>query len=235
MTTTDTKDAIDEALALHRQGKHDPALQRYVGILQREPNNADALYYVAVLAMQGGQIDEGIKVIRRALEVGHPQARLLNLLGQAHLRQNQDADALAAFGEAIATDGNFADAYGNRGALLAEMKRPAEALADFDLALTLRPDNAADLCNRAGVLADLGRLDEALAGFDRALLLMPQLAPAFYNRAEVKMRLGRHADALADYDRAIALYPNMAGAHSNRGLTLKAMGRLADARSSLRK
>ena len=226
-------DPLQEALALHRQGKHELAMQRYVAILQRDPNHADALYYVAVLALQEGQIAEGIKVIGRALDVGQPQARFHNLRGQAHLRQNQDQDALIAFGRAIETDPAFADAYGNRGTLLAEMKRLPEALADFDRALTLRPDNPADLCNRAGVLSNLGRLDEALAGFDRALMLLPQLAPAFYNRAEVKMKLGRFADALADYDRAIAIFPGMAGAHSNRGLTLKAMGRLDEARLSI--
>src|SRR3954451_3876674 len=121
-------DPFQQALALPRQGKHDLAMQRYVAILQREPNNADVLYYVAVLALQEGQIAEGIKVVRRALDVAQPQARFHNLLGQAHLRQNQDADALAAFGRAIETDANFADAYGNRGTLLAEMKRPHEAL-----------------------------------------------------------------------------------------------------------
>jgi tetratricopeptide (TPR) repeat protein len=226
-------DPLQEALALHRKGQHELAMQRYVAILQRDPNHADALYYVAVLALQEGQIAEGIKVIGRALDVRQPQARFHNLLGQAHLRQNQDHDALTAFGRAIETDAGFADAYGNRGTLLAEMKRLPEALADFDRALKLRPDNPADLCNRAGVLSDLGRLDEALMGFDRALTLMPQLAPAFYNRAEVKMKLGRFADALADYDRAIAIFPGMAGAHSNRGLTLKAMGRLDEARASI--
>ena len=233
-TTPETAaDPLQEALALHRQGKHDLAMQRYVAILERDPNNTDALYYIAVLAIQEGQIDEGIKVIGRALEVGKPQARLFNLLGQAHLRKNQDEDALSAFGRAIETDAAFADAYGNRGTLLAELKRLPEALADFDKALALRPDNPTDLCNRAGVLSDLGRLDEALMGFDRALTLMPQLAPAFYNRAEIKMKLGRLNDAVADYDRAIAIFPNMAGAHSNRGLTLKALGRLDDARASI--
>lgn len=227
------EDPLQAALALHRQGKHDLAMQRYVAILQGNPNNIDALYYVAVLAIQEGQIDEGIKVIGRALDVGPPQARFHNLMGQAYLRGNKDGEALQAFSRAIEADAGFADAYGNRGTLLAEMKRLPEALADFDRALALRPDNPTDLCNRAGVLSNLGRLDEAIAGFDRALMLMPQLAPAFYNRAEVKMRLGRFADALADCDRAIALYPNMAGAHSNRGLTLKAMGRLEEARSSI--
>ena len=44
-------------------------MQRYVSILQQNPANADALYYVAVLALQQGQFAEGIKVIQRALDV----------------------------------------------------------------------------------------------------------------------------------------------------------------------
>ncbi len=224
---------LQEALVLHRAGKHELAMQRYVAILQTEPNNAEVLYYVAVLAIQEGQIAEGIKVINRALAVGKPQARIYNLLGQAHLRQNQDADAVAAFGKAIETDPAFPDAYGNRGTLLAEMKRFPEALADLETAVKLRPGNPTDLCNHAAVLLDLGRLDEALAGCDRALALMPSLAPALYNRAEIMTKLGRHAEALKDYDQAIALVPNNPASHSNRAAVLKQMGRLDEALAAI--
>jgi tetratricopeptide (TPR) repeat protein len=226
-------DPLQEALALHRAGKHELAMQRYVALLQKDPDNADVLYYVAVLAVQEGQIAEGGKVIRRALTVGKPQARLYNLLGQLHLRQNQDEDALKAFGQAIETDPEFPDAYGNRGALLAEMKRFQEAFDDLNRAIKLRQNNATDLCNHGGVLSDLGRLDEALRSLDRALALMPKLAPALYNRAEVMSKLGRHAEAVADYDRAIAIFPNNAGAHSNRAAALKQMGRLDEARAAI--
>ena len=65
-------------------------MQRYVAILQQNPNDIDALYYVAVLVLQEGQVAEGLKVIQRALDVGPPQARFYNLKGQAHLRQHQE-------------------------------------------------------------------------------------------------------------------------------------------------
>jgi tetratricopeptide (TPR) repeat protein len=226
-------DPLQEALALHRAGKHDLAMQRYVALLQKDPDNTDVLYYVAVLAVQEGQLAEGAKVIRRALAVGKPQARIYNLLGQLHLRENHDEDALKAFGQAIETDPAFPDAYGNRGALLAEMKRFQEAFDDLNRAIKLRQNNATDLCNHGGVLSDLGRLDEALRSLDRALALMPKLAPALYNRAEVMSKLGRHAEALADYDRAIAIFPNNAGAHSNRAAVLKQLGRLDEARAAI--
>jgi tetratricopeptide (TPR) repeat protein len=223
---------LGEALALHRAGKHELAMQRYVAILERNPADTDALHYVAMIAIQQGQIAEGIRVIGRALEVGPPQARTLNLLGQAHLRLNQDGEALTAFSRAVACDATFVDAYGNRATLLAEMGRPEEALADFDRALALRPDNAEDICNRAGVLADLGRLDEALAGFDRAIVLMPQMAPAWFNRGNVLSRLGRMPEALRDYDQALSLVPDMAAAHVQRGRALVALGYTAEAQAS---
>ncbi len=224
--------ALQDALALHRAGKRDLAMQRYVGILKDHPENIDALYYVAVIGIQEGQIAEGVKVLLRALDIGPPQARLHNLLGQAYLRLNRDDDALASFERAIECEPGFVDAYGNRATLLSEMGRLDEALASFDQALALRSDNAEDWCNRATVLADLGRLPEAIESYDRAIVLAPQFAEALFNRADVQRQLGRLTDALASYDRAIALAPKMAQAHCNRGVTLKLLGRLDEAGAS---
>ena len=66
--------AIQEALALHREGKHELAMQRYVAILQQDPGNLDALYYVAMIALQQGQIEEGLPIKRHWLlaDVGNP-------------------------------------------------------------------------------------------------------------------------------------------------------------------
>ena len=51
-------------------------------------------FYVAMLAIQQNQFDEGFKVIQRAARVSPKDARLHNLKGQAHLRQNEDDEAL---------------------------------------------------------------------------------------------------------------------------------------------
>ena len=200
--------SLQEAMALQRDGKRDLAMQRYVAILAEDPTNQDALFCVALVALQEGQLAEGIKVIERALAVGPPQARMHNLMGQAYLRLNQDDDALKAFDRAIECEPGFADAYGNRANLLADMGRLDEAVAAFNRALEVRPDNAEDLCNRGTVLADLGRHGEALADYERALMLMPDLAPAHFNRADILLRLGRNAQALASYDQAIAYSRN---------------------------
>jgi protein O-GlcNAc transferase len=228
-----TQQALEDALALHRQGKHELAMQRYMAILQQDPRNVDALYYVAALVLKEGQHNEGLKIIQRALDVGSPQGRLYNLQGQAHLRLNQDEAALESFNAAIACEPDFADAYGNKANLLADMGRNEEALAAFDRALAVRPDNAEDVCNRATVLADLGRTTEALAGYDRAIAMLPSFAFAHFNRADILLRAGRLSEALWSYDRTIVLAPDMANAHRNRGVALKGLGRLDEAAASI--
>ena len=61
-------------------------MERYVEVLRNDPQNADALYYVAVVACQEGQFQQGIELARRAIAIGPPQARVHNLLGQALYR-----------------------------------------------------------------------------------------------------------------------------------------------------
>jgi tetratricopeptide (TPR) repeat protein len=219
--TESSQTALQEALALYREGKHELAMKGYVAVLQQNPGNIDALYYIAVLVIQQGQIAEGLKVLQRAIDLAPPEARLHNLKGQAHLRQNERDNALKSFSRAIEIDPAFPDAYGNRATLLSEMGRPEEAIPDFDRALALRSNNGEDHCNRASAMADLGRFDEALADYSRAVALMPGRAPAYFNRADVLLRIGRPVDALRDCDQAIKLYPELAGAHCSRGLALK--------------
>jgi tetratricopeptide (TPR) repeat protein len=225
--------ALQDALALHRQGKHDLAMQRYVAILQDNPENVDALYYVAVLVLQEGQTADAIRVIERALAVGPPQARLYNLRGQARLRLNQPAEALKDFDRAIECEPTFADAHGNRANVLADIGRKGEAVTGYSKALALRPHNREDLCNRATTLAELGRFDEAISDYDRVIALWPDFADAHFGRGNVLRQIGRLADALSAYDRAIAGNSKHAAAYCNRAVVLKHFGQFEEALASL--
>ena len=210
-------------------------MKGYVAVLQQNPGSVDALYYVAMLALQQGQFGEGLKVIQRAIDSAPQQARLHNLKGQAHLRQNAGRRRAARLSAAPSRPmPAFADAYGNRGTLLAEMGRAEEALADFDRALALRPDNRrGPLQPRRARWPISAAPTRRWRDFHRAIALMPGMAPAYYNRADVLLRIGRPDEALHDYDRSIALYPEIAVAHAGRGIAMKMLGRLDEALASL--
>jgi tetratricopeptide (TPR) repeat protein len=221
---------LSQGLFHHRQGQVELAMQRYTEVLRVNPENADALYYIAVVACQEGQFKEGADLARRAISFGKKDARVFNLLGQALYRMGERLEAVQNFDHALALDENFADAHGNRANILADAGRPEEALKAFDRALALKPDSAADWLNRGAVLQGLGRLDAAIESYDRAIACVADFPEAYVNRGNALKELG-HADvalgadaaahfdaAEAAYAKAIAINPRFPEAHAARGL-----------------
>ena len=105
---------IEQGLFHHRRGEIALAMDRYTQVLRNDPQNADALYYIAVIACHDGQFQQGIDLARRSLAFRPKQARAHNMIGQAFHRLGQVKDALASFDDALECDPKFADAYGNR-------------------------------------------------------------------------------------------------------------------------
>ena len=220
---------LQQGLFHHRQGDLAQAMERYVEVLKADPQNADALYYVAVVACQEEQFQQGIALARRAIEFGPPQARLHNLLGQALYREGDRLEAIKNFDRAIALDANFADAHGNRANILADAGFPDEALKSFDRALALNPASATDWLNRGSLLQALGRHGDALASFDKAIICDAKFPEAHVNRGNALKVLGhldaaggliaspRFDEALAAYSKALTIDPNLAEAHLERG------------------
>jgi tetratricopeptide (TPR) repeat protein len=221
---------LQQGLFRHRQGDLAEAMARYVEVLRADPQNPDALYYVAVVACQEGQYRQGIDLARRAIDFGPPQARVHNLLGQALYREGERLEALKNFDRAIALDANFADAHGNRANILVDAGFADEALKSFDRALALNPASGPDWLNRGALLQELGRHDEALASFDKAITCGPDVAEAHVNRGNALKDLGhldaaggvaeppRFDQAMAAYDKAIALEPGLDEIYLGRGL-----------------
>jgi len=200
---------LQQGLFHHRQGQLAQAMERYVEALQADPTNADALYYVAVIACEDGQYQQGIDLAKRAIEVGKPQARVHNLMGQAYDRLHQPLEAIKAYDAALAINPNLAEAHGNRANILVDAGFPDEALKSFDRALTLNP-NPTDWLNRGALLAEMGKTDAAIDSYDKAIALAPDLAPAHRGRAAALELLGRSDEARVSNDTAAAIEAQLA-------------------------
>jgi tetratricopeptide (TPR) repeat protein len=224
---------LQQGLFHHRQGQIPLAMERYTQVLRIDPQNADALYYVAVVACQEGQFKQGVDLARRAIALGATQARVHNLLGQALDRLGEPLEAIKSFDAAIAADPKFADAHGNRANILVDAGLPLEALKSFDRALALNANSPTDWLNRGALLQDLDRHEDALASYDKALAIVPDAVNILMNRANALALLGRFAEAEAVYDRVITLSPKHPLAHTHKGLAVKHQGRLEEARALL--
>jgi tetratricopeptide (TPR) repeat protein len=225
---------LQQGLFHHRQGQVGLAMERYTQVLRNDPDNAEALYCVAVVACQEGQYKQGAELARKAIASGLNTAKVHNLLGQALDRLGEPLEAIKSLDKAIAIDPDFADAHGNRANILVDADLPVEALQSFDRALALNPNSPTDWMNRGALLQDLGRHAEALTDYDKALAIVPQAPNILMNRANALAMLGRYAEAEAEYDTVMRLAPKQHMAFTHKGLAVKHQGRFAEAQALMR-
>src|ERR1035437_4067628 len=223
---------MQEAVALHQQGRLREAEKLYARVLKAAPEHFDALHLLGLAKAQGGQMGEAFRLMSAALKL-NPKApdAWMNLANVLHALK-RDAEALDCLDKALALRPGDPDALHNRGNALLALGRPQATLVCFDEVLAPNPRHADALLNRGSALASLGRGEQALADFDAALALMPGHPAALYNRGNALSALGRYVEALAAFDRALAAAPNHVKAWNNRGRALQALDRHADALDS---
>jgi protein O-GlcNAc transferase len=221
--------AIQQALALHRQGRLAEAEGLYVSVLAQRPNNFEACYFLGMLKMQQHEPARALALIETAARIKPYSPEAQATLGAVLMALARPAEALAAYDRLIKLQPRDADAFYNRGVVLTNLARHDEALASYDKALAVRRDHVSSLFNKASTLARLGQDERAHAAYDALLVIAPDHVEGLTDRGNVLAKLGRCAEALASYDRALALRPTHLNALSNRGNVLKDEGRHEEA------
>jgi Flp pilus assembly protein TadD len=157
---------IEQALAHHQAGRLGEAEAIYREILVREPNHADALHWLGVIAFQMGRHDDAIELIERALGARPDHAPAHNNLGLALQAKGRLAEAEAAFRRALEYDPQDPEVHNNLGLALSAAGVGSAALTAFEHALALRPDYAEAHFNRGMSLLSAGRLEEGWAEYE---------------------------------------------------------------------
>ena len=191
---------FQQALALHQQGRLGEAEGAYRQIIALDPNHADAIHLLGVIAFQTGHPHDAVKIIRDAIALNPRNAAAFSNLGLALERVDRCEEAVACYDRALAISPAYPEALYNRGNALRELGRYQEALGSYDVALAHRPGYVEALVNRGRTLADLGCLNEAVATYDRALALRPDLPAAELNQAVARLALGDFPRGLPQYE-----------------------------------
>jgi tetratricopeptide (TPR) repeat protein len=226
---------MQDAVALHRQGRLREAEKLYARVLKAAPEHFDALHLLGLAKAQAGQMGEAYRLMSAALKINSqaPDA-LMNLANVLHALK-RDAEALACLDQALALRPGDPDALLNRGNALLTLDRAQEALDAMEQVLARNPRHGNALVSRGVALAALGRPEQALADFDAALAQAPGHPVALYNRGNALSDLGRYDEAIAAFDRALAAAPDHVKAWNNRGRALLALNRQQDAVASFDK
>ena len=213
-----------QAVADHRAGKLPEAEAGYRQILAVQPNHADSLHYLGLIAAQIGRHDLAAELIGRAVALRPGMPDYLNNLGLSLLALGRAAEAADAHRRAAVLAPGMAEAHNNLGNALRAQDRPAEAEASYRQALALAPAMAEAHNNLGAALADLDRLEEAEQSYRAALARWQDYPEANNNLGNTLRALGRWQEAIAQYRQAIALAPDYAEAHYNLGWSLLLAG-----------
>jgi tetratricopeptide (TPR) repeat protein len=188
--TLEVAEALSLALEHQQAGRLEQAEALYREILAREPDNADALDLLGVLACQKGRRHQAAALIARAVTLNPAASFYHNNLGNVLQELGRFEDSVLCYQQALRLEPEYAEALSNLGNALTRLGRTEEALACLIEALRLKPDDPGLYSNLGATLQTMGRVDEAVACHQEALRLDPECVHAHTNLAAACLLAG---------------------------------------------
>jgi protein O-GlcNAc transferase len=226
---------VNAGFAHHQAGRLERAEALYRKALARDPEHAEALHLLGVIAYQRGDSETAIALIKHALPQLQelPEAHLD--LGNALREAGRLAEAADCYRRAVALDPDYGMGHCNLGRALSDQGSFEAGLESARRAVELIPDFLGAHANYAAALIGLERFAESEGPLRRALELVPDRAEIYGDLGRVLFALGRFDEAVASYRRAIALEPGCSEAHFGLGNVLAAQKHHDEAVTSYRR
>ena len=228
------QEILTEAIRLHQAGSLGEAERLYRQILAAEPNHADCLHLLGVIALQSGRLDLAVDRFGQALAVRPDDPEVCSNLGNALRSQGRLDEAVAALRRALAVKPDFAEASNNLASVLYDQGKLAEAAAASRKAIELKPGYPQPHANLGNALMGQGELDEAIVSYTKALEQQPNYPEVLGNLGNAFKLQGKLDQAIAAYRRALTLKPFYPEAHVDLANALRDQGRLNEAVASYR-
>ena len=199
----------------HRAGRLRQAAAIYRSLIDADPQHADALHWLGVLAFQAGRADQAISLLEQAAVLRPADAAFEHNLGMAYLHAGQSAHAIKAFERATKLVPNRPDtlvgcglAYLSR----AELGDAAAAMVSFRQAQAAGVDTA-ELHQHLGVAyLAAGNVIDAITALQTATQKDPNDATAWHHLALAHRQCGDVKDVRKCLNKALELEPNRASA-----------------------
>jgi protein O-GlcNAc transferase len=214
---------LEQAAALHRQGRLGEAEALCREALRRDPRQPAVLYALAEVLADAKQLDAALAALDEASRWAPAHPQIHHLRGILLAEGQRYGEASESFRRAIAIKPDYARAWNNLGNALRADSRLTEAVDAFDTALRLQPDYALAYFNLSITLRDQGRFAPAEAALRQALRLQPDHRESLSALGGVLRQLDRLDEAARTYRQLLALDPGRTDARIRLWATEQAM------------
>jgi tetratricopeptide (TPR) repeat protein/2-polyprenyl-3-methyl-5-hydroxy-6-metoxy-1,4-benzoquinol methylase len=160
---------FDLAVGHHRSGRLAEAESLYRDSLALDPNHADSLNCLGILAHQCGQNDAALELIARAISLQERNPQFHYNIALVLAASGRMDDAVSHNRRAIALKPDYTDAHTNLASALASQGKWSEAEVHFRRTLSQSSQSPLAYSNLAGALQAQGKPDEALAILARGI------------------------------------------------------------------
>jgi Flp pilus assembly protein TadD len=163
----------EQGAAHLREGDTDKGIALLRVALDRNPDDAGALFNLGMALGDRGETDEAITLLERLVYInpGHPKGWVA--LGVAYGRAGRWEDAIPALREAVSRNGQDGLARKNLGAALSQNGKLEEGLVHLKAAVVLMPEDAEAWLNLAMNLEETGETGEANIAYGRVNAIEP--------------------------------------------------------------
>ena len=209
------EDILQRGLEFHRKNQFLEAESCYKQALGIDPNNADAIHLLGLLADAIGDKELAVDLVRYAISIQSDNPVFHGNLGNILRAQGRHDEAIACYLEALKFNPQSIEPCFNLATLYRDLDRLEDAIPLYQQATALHPDFAIAWINLATALHTTRQLDEAIYCYKHYLELKPE---DIYGKTRLADALHERGRELEDQDlgsEAIALFEEALSVNSS--------------------
>ena len=211
-----------------RRGDHADAIEECMVIIERTPDNAEALRLCSIMNGMVGNYDNCSELLKHLIEIRPDDPEALFNLAVSERERNNIHNAIENYLQCLKIDQNYWEAWANLAECQYLLGSITEALKSSEKAIHLHNSSCSAWITKGDCLKTLNGEGDALTCYERAHSISPTLA-TFLRQGSSLLALGRYDDAVIFFSQAIQIESTQLAAHRGRGDVFNRMGRFHEA------
>ncbi|MGH8034093.1 MAG: tetratricopeptide repeat-containing sulfotransferase family protein, partial [Lysobacterales bacterium] len=171
-----------------KAGRTAEAIALFRAALKRDPDDVDAMRYLAVVWMNKKEnYDDCEALLRRAVKIAPDFTLAWINLGAVLIQQGKHLDAVESYREATRLEPENIIAWGGLGGALALSGKVEQSAAAYARSVELDPNAAGMQMGHAHVLKTLGAQEASLEAYRAAIRQRPDFGEVYWSMANLKV------------------------------------------------
>ena len=221
---------ISQARQHYQANQLQQAQYLYEQVLQRQPQQLEALSVLGMLAYRRGELGQAYRYYQQLVTLQPNNADVHNNLGIILKKQGEIDQAITYYQRALTIKPNSPEYHHNLGKALAAKEEVTKATQHFRRAIALRADYGKAYVSLGELLQQQGEISQAITYLEKALTFKPNSFKLHNDIAEILKKQGNWEAAITHMHQAVEINPESAELRNNLGTNLMHQGKLAEAK-----